>query len=328
MDEKVTIIIPAYNVEPYIKRCIQSCCDQTYKKIEIIAVDDGSTDETWSAIQEMAQIDGRIISITQANKGVSEARNTALNAASGESVLFLDSDDWLEKNAVEHLLSYKKNEDTLICCDCYFVYENEAGQDRVCQNHDYLEGKCAQKELIGNIGITSRYRLGSACYKLFSRKIIEENKLRFTPGIHQGEDGLFTFQYICHIHEAVYTREPLWNIYDRPGSACNSPYNFKWKTAIEAVNKMIDYGKEMPDWAQSLLRAYKAERAMWLETSCVRSPAYNKEDFIYFRSILRQNGKYLIKREKKIKTVLQYVLYALIPPLFTRMIIKGIKASK
>ena len=100
MNDLVTIIIPAYNVEQYIQRCIQSCCEQTYKRIEIIVVNDGSQDNTWPIIQMLANNDQRVICINKNNEGVSVARNVALDASSGDWVLFLDSDDWVEKNAV------------------------------------------------------------------------------------------------------------------------------------------------------------------------------------------------------------------------------------
>ena len=325
MNDLVTIIIPAYNVEQYIQRCIQSCCEQTYKRIEIIVVNDGSQDNTWPIIQMLANNDQRVICINKNNEGVSVARNVALDASSGDWVLFLDSDDWLEKNAVESLLNHIDNEDILVCSDCYFVYGDKDVQKKDCQNNGYEDEKSTQHELMRYIGQTSKFRLGSSCYKLFNRKIIEKYKLRFVSGIHQGEDGLFTFQYICRIRGAVYFRDPLWNIYDRPGSACNSPYNEKWKTALEAINIMLEHGNNLPESVNRTLYAYKAERAMWLETNCILSPAFSEADFLLYRSELRKYGFFLIRREKKVKTIMQYFLYAILPSSWTKIIILFVK---
>lgn len=321
MNDKVSIIIPAYNVGKYIHKCIQSCCEQTYNNIEIVIVDDGSIDNTWDVIQKFAGYEERIICIKQKNKGVSTARNTALDVSTGEWVLFLDSDDWLEKNAVERLITHVKDEDVLICSDCYFVYDNQSDQIKKNQNINYTDELVSREDLMKYIGRKSKFRLGSSCYKLFNKKLIDTYKIRFIPGIHQGEDGLFTFMYIYHISKAIYFRDPLWNIYDRPGSACNSPYNEKWKTSLIAVDKMLAYGKALSQADKALIKAYKAERAMWLETSCVDTPSFSEEDFQYFRRILRKNGKFLIKREKKIKAVLLVLLYTIIPePLSKKMI--------
>lgn len=322
MDKKVSIIIPAYNVEEYINKCIQSCVGQTYKNIEIIVVDDGSTDNTWNEIVALSENDERIIHIRQENCGVAVARNTALDMASGDYLLFLDSDDWLEDNAVEMLLSYTGQENYLICSDCYFAYGINDNIRKVIQNKDYEYEKCIVSELMKYIGVSSKFRLVSSCYKLFKRDVVEKYNLRFEPGIHQGEDGLFTFKYICHTDGAIYFPEPLWVIYDRPGSACNSPYNDKWKSSLKAIDLMLDYGKELPSEVKELLFAFKAERARWLLINCAISNNYSKEDFLLFRKLLKDNASYLITRENSFKTRMQIFLYAKLPSGLSRLIIR------
>ena len=321
MNDKVSIIIPAYNVEKYIQKCIQSCCEQTYSNIEIVVVDDGSIDNTWDIILKCASQEGRIISIKQENKGVSAARNTALDVTTGKWLLFLDADDWLQNDAVEKLIAHIENEDALICCDCNFVYDNQSDQIKISQNTDYSDEIISRDDLVKYIGRKSKFRLGSSCYKLFSKKLIDTHKIRFIPGIHQGEDGLFTFMYICHITKAIYFRDTLWNIYERPGSACNSPYNKKWITALDAASAMLDYGKELSNDEKVLIKAYKAERAMWLVTSCVGTSSYSENDFLRFRMILKKNGRYLIQRERKLKTMLLVMLYSIIPVPLSKKVI-------
>lgn len=104
---RVSIIIPAYNVEGYIERTLKSCVEQSYPDIEIVVVNDGSTDRTEKIVNSFTDV--RVVKLTQANKGVSAARNLGLQTATGEFCIFLDGDDWLETDAVEQLVeSYKR----------------------------------------------------------------------------------------------------------------------------------------------------------------------------------------------------------------------------
>ena len=100
----ISIIVPVYNVELYIEDCLKSLINQTYKNIEIIIVIDGSTDESEKICEKYRLLDNRILIIRQVNKGLSEARNTGIKHARGKYVIFVDSDDWLEKSAVFDLL--------------------------------------------------------------------------------------------------------------------------------------------------------------------------------------------------------------------------------
>ena len=101
----VTIIVPAYNVENYIEECLQSICNQTYQNIEILVVDDGSTDNTYEVITKVAATDSRIKAFTKPNSGVSSTRNFALQQVAGEYIQFVDGDDTIEPIAVETLLN-------------------------------------------------------------------------------------------------------------------------------------------------------------------------------------------------------------------------------
>jgi len=103
-EKKISIIIPAYNVQNYIKQCLDSIVNQTYQNLEIIIVNDGSTDDTLSIIEKYAQNDKRFLVINQKNQGVSVSRNVALNNVSGQYIVFVDSDDWLELDACEYML--------------------------------------------------------------------------------------------------------------------------------------------------------------------------------------------------------------------------------
>lgn len=106
MTEKITVIVPVYNVENYLNKCLDSIISQTYKNIEIVVVNDGSTDASGEICKEFSEMDHRILYIEQENAGLSAARNTGLDNMSGNYVTFVDLDDWIEQDYVETL--YKK----------------------------------------------------------------------------------------------------------------------------------------------------------------------------------------------------------------------------
>src|SRR5574344_122915 len=116
MNDLVSIIVPVYKVEPYLKRCLDIILNQTYKNIEIILVDDGSPDKCPQICDEYAKKDNRIIVIHQENGGLSAARNTGLDIAKGEYISFVDSDDWVHLQYIEVLLTsaLKENADIII----------------------------------------------------------------------------------------------------------------------------------------------------------------------------------------------------------------------
>ena len=110
----VSVIIPVYNVEKYLPKCLESVTAQTYANLEIICVNDGSPDNSSAILEEYAKKDGRIIIINQENTGLSGARNTGIRAASGEYIVFVDSDDWIDAETVETAVSKAENADTVM----------------------------------------------------------------------------------------------------------------------------------------------------------------------------------------------------------------------
>lgn len=318
----VSIIIPAYNVEGYISKGIESCIKQSFEDIEIVIVDDGSTDETWSVIEKYKRTDRRIISIHQNNKGVSAARNCALENATGQMVLFLDSDDWLELEAVSELK--KINEDNpnfLVCTDCYFVDDHEGIIERKNQTEGNDCAKLMQEDALMSIGGNNGYKLQSSCYKLFDLDLIKSNHLYFDENISNGEDGLFTFEYLKKVMGLVYEPIALWNILSRAGSATNTSYNSNWLTAIDAIEKMIDY----PDNKQAVicnLKAFLADRALCLLIDCCKDNKTPDDDRTILKCKMKENINYFFKRNFSIKRWIQYIVLGYFPLSFIKMVFR------
>lgn len=315
--DKVSVIIPAYNVEKYIHRAIESVISQTYSNVELVIVDDGSNDKTWEVIQDYARLNPTIKALHQNNQDVSKARNAALDAITGKYVIFLDSDDWIENNAIEVLVDLQlSNQNFLISSDRYFAYYDDKG--RIYKKRQRTDDKImvvGKEEAICNIG-TGKYNLQSACYKIFDKKKIKN--IRFNTNIFHGEDGLFVFEYLRNCSGLVFSTEPLWNILERPGSATTSPYNKNWLTAIKAAEMIYKIGNKDGIISDSL-GLYLVDRIEMVENAALRSCDGNIDDIKYVRSKLKNNMYLLRKANYKVK--IKYIIYAYAPIFLLRELV-------
>lgn len=257
-NKKVSIIIPAYNVEKYIKKGIESAINQTYRNIEVLVVDDGSEDDTLR-IAIGYQYDERVKVFHQSNKGVSAARNLALSMSSGEYVIFLDSDDWLEECAVEKLIEIAEyNGDYMPAVGRTIRYDY---CEEILRVHTDVVVRIDSERALLDVGM-GKFSLQSSCYKLFDLNVIRKYNLFFNSNFHHGEDGLFVFEYLKRTNGIAYMDIPLWNILVRDNSATCSPFNEKWLSALDAVQVMIDYDNS--EELDKYLKAYMAKRAIAL----------------------------------------------------------------
>lgn len=318
MNDLVTIIIPAYNVQDYIFRAIESSINQTYDNIEIVIVDDGSTDNT-KCVLEKYRNNIKVNIICKENGGVSSARNSAVDACSGKWLLFLDSDDWLEKNAVEKLLELADGNDSyLICCDRYFAYFNREGDIYKERQRDAAESiKVDLEDALVTVG-NGKYNLQSSCYKLFSSSIIKNNHLKFDTSIYHGEDGLFVYEYLQYCEGIIFSTEPLWNILERPGSATTSAYNSKWLTMIDAINVMLSECK-YPDVVESL-NVYKSERLALLAIAYYKNQAAPKKDEVIIKKSLKEMEDIYCSNHSLISSI-KYKLLEHLPNMIIRKLI-------
>lgn len=204
---KVSIIIPCYNVENYIKRCINSVLGQSYKNVQIVLIDDGSTDSTNKIILDTITNKNNVIYIQNENRGVSNARNTGLNVATGDYIMFLDSDDYISKNTIANMLKLmdKYNSDLVRCnIQKEYITENKIEKFKPI----YSKVRSISKEKFSNTiykKILSTETMNSVCFSLFKTNIIKENKLKFREDIHNGEDAIFFMNYINNCKSVVYT---------------------------------------------------------------------------------------------------------------------------
>ena len=204
----ISIIIPIYNVEKYLNRCLDSVMKQSFQDIEIILVNDGSTDNSDNIIKSYL-FDERIKYIYQKNKGLSEARNTGLNIASGEYVLFLDSDDSIEPNTCYELSQViERFEVDIVVFGRYLIKDCiEKVRDPAYWGNNLLDGK----EYLVQAKLNNRFS-ASACNRLYKLSFLRQRGLNFKSGIVY-EDLLFNFQCMIQGARVYVLNELLYNYY-------------------------------------------------------------------------------------------------------------------
>ncbi len=221
-DELITIIIPVYNVKDFLEQCVNSILSQSYKNLEVILVDDGSTDGSEILCDNLKNQDTRIKVIHKTNGGLSDARNAALDIFTGEYVMFVDSDDWIDFDCCQILYdTLKKHNADIACCRYRNVYPGgklePIGEDHNVVVYDGLD--CLKEFLYGKTVDPF------ACAKLYKKEII--GSLRFIKGI-TGEDIPFNLEIFKTTSKMVVVGESYYNYrQQRVGSICHAAVSQK-----------------------------------------------------------------------------------------------------
>ena len=196
MKPLVSIIVPVYNAAPYLKQCVDSLTSQTLKEIEIILINDGSTDDSLAVCVELAATDDRIRLIDKPNGGVSEARNDGLRTATGSYVGFVDPDDWVDADMYARMLGTLSAAQADICL-CNYVKETKEGTVPVLMKPiGIIEKESVLEEIVANVIAKPSFRsgetdiMGSVCRLLISRELLEQNNIWFDKKVAFMEDLL------------------------------------------------------------------------------------------------------------------------------------------
>lgn len=228
MKKIVSIIVPIYNVEQYLNECIQSLICQTYKEIDIVLINDGSTDNSSTIIKEWEEKDKRIQSILQKNGGLSSARNTGIKYAKGSYIMFVDSDDIISFDMVETLVSNLETTNADIsACDC-IEFTNQFSENKKTLNSLSTYSTFEAMSLILKDCILKQM----VCNKLYKEEII---KNIFFPVGKCHEDVFWTYKVIARAKIVCYTPKTLYGYRQRVGSIMNSKYDERRLDALEAM---------------------------------------------------------------------------------------------
>ncbi|MBO0472991.1 glycosyltransferase family 2 protein [Enterococcus ureasiticus] len=218
---KVSIIIPIYNVEDHLKKSIQSALDQTFIDFELIAVNDGSTDDSPVILANMAEMDSRIKVIDQSNQGVGGARNTGLSVAKGEYIYFADADDYLEKDLLEKVIDATDNREINLIVFGYKMIKNEkVFKTRTIKDKHFARTNQDFAEFFGEHNET--IDMNSLWNKLYRRDFLSKNELWFSDK-KIGEDAFFNYEIYETIDKVLFLDEVLYNyVIQRDGSAMSA----------------------------------------------------------------------------------------------------------
>lgn len=222
---KVSIIVPAYNIEAYIEDCLQSLISQTLKDIEIIIVNDGSTDSTLQIIEKYAQTDSRIIVINQQNQGQASARNAGLEIAKGDFIGFVDSDDWIDSDYYEKLYKAVLDNNADMSIASIFKHKLKYKRYNVIYKKMITAEKIQDKiKLCGD----SKKRFFYVWNKLCKASIIKENNIRFPEG-RVFEDVSFSMKVVFYSKRIVSVPDVKYHYIERIGSTVKSKMTEKKK---------------------------------------------------------------------------------------------------
>lgn len=266
---EVSIIVPVYNVEEYLERCLESIINQTFKNIEVIALNNGSTDNSLNILLKYAEKDKRIKVIDNYNLGVSEARNIGIREANGKYIVFVDSDDWIDKNMIEVLHSnIVQNDCDLVMCTYVREFANHSKEKlfNLPEVNLYFNNEVKSqilRKLIGPIGSelsNPEYldALGTAWAKMYKASILKEKNLRFVDlnEIGSGEDTLFNIYVFNEVKKVILLNKPMYHYWRGNKNSITSRYipNFIEKRRnyfkyiidfIEENNLGIEYKKAL-----------------------------------------------------------------------------------
>lgn len=249
-DLKLSLIVPIYNIAPYIDTCLDSLCGQTYEHIEIICIDDGSTDGSLERLRIWETKDSRVRVLTQPNSGVSRARNRGLDEACGDYVAFVDGDDYLDCDAVEKIMGAAQTHDADIVIFGGRAFPETAWVTEVFGPRDVVrEGDGA------TMIFEERGCIPSAANKVYRRSLLEAAHLRFNETLILGEDTSLQFLVFPLAHKFVFLSDRLYHYrFERAGSAVTEGF----KKRAQQLSRHIDVLHYIcSEWEQ---RGYLASR--------------------------------------------------------------------
>lgn len=253
----ISIVVPVYNVREYLRKCIQSILNQSYHLIELILVDDGSTDGSSALCDELCRLDQRIKVVHQGNAGLSEARNKGIKSATGKYILFVDSDDYILPQMCECLLSaVKKYKCQIAICDYFEVYNDNKDEEKVEIEINSVMCKKIGKEDMYNFYNETPKKFDIAWNKLYERELFSD--IRYPIGkIH--EDTATTYLLLYKAKDSVYIDAKLYCYRQRNNSIIGIGATKKSLDALDALqHKLIFYsGKKEAQLYTSIFSYYK-----------------------------------------------------------------------
>lgn len=294
---KISVVIPVYNVEKHLRKCLDSVVGQTYHNLEIILIDDGSIDQSPEICDEYVLKDNRFICIHQKNQGVSVARNMGIEIATGDYYHFLDSDDYMSEDAYEFLLSKMREQSTTaICFEYYITYLD--GTDLPHSTNDRNYGSRDTK------GALYEHLFGGSdflCTKLLPKESVKSIRLR--TDIFRDEDTIFAMEAIAKTASVYFSSRPLLHYVQSEESACRGTFRVNQLSAIKAIPIMEEFLLNgYSDWINMWRKKYMnlmttLYRDMYLDGGSYK----NEKNLVYsvFIDLWKKGGIHEVRTKKE-----------------------------
>ncbi len=273
----ISLIVPVYNTEKYLGECIESILDQTYTNIELILVNDGSTDSSLEICKKYKEMDNRITVVCKMNSGVSDTRNQGIANASGKYICFVDADDMIKKNYVEILYTeIIHNDIDVVFCNFEYDYNGKL----IKKKPRLLAGTYNTSDvenIIIDDGTMSGILFGSVWGAIYKKSIIEENNIKFNRDISVNEDGLFNIEYLMNIKRIKVLSEHYLYIYRQIHGSLTNTYYVE-NIYSEATEKIAELFKRQETNMNLIeqLRARRVSEAFWMLLNLCSTSSPNK----------------------------------------------------
>lgn len=317
---KISIIVPVYNVEKYLKRCVDSILNQTFKDFELILVDDGSTDTSGEICDEYSGIDNRVVVVHKKNGGLSNARNNGIDMASGEYLGFIDSDDYIEKDMYEVLYNdITKNNADIAICGMYDVYGGVPIENKNTIDKCVLDNITAFK-----LTLESKILSVSAVNKLYKKSLFKE--LRYPEG-KTYEDAYLTPIILFNSQKIAYNPLPKYYYVHGENSITTNAFKMSDLGVIEAYKKHLEFvRKNIPDLEEQAMFRYLWAH-MIIFDKIIRTENFNNDE-IYQNvlKVLKSNVSTILKnRLFSYKRKISMLILIISPKLYKKFLLKDMK---
>lgn len=268
-DVKISVIIPVYNVEKYLKRCLDSVITQTYENLEVICIDDGSTDHSAEILRFYAKKDSRIIVLTQSNKGPAAARNRGLDIATGQYISFVDADDFLQWNAYEILVTVAEENSLDLIMFGANTFPWGEGEGWINEKFD-TKYKVYETKSAGEVIFGEKASVPFLWMHFIKRTLLESpGKIRLDETLVLGEDQLFQFLYVPRATKIMVIEDKLYNYQVSRNDSLMQLYSSRRITKVEYHLMLV----------RKIIRAWKAEGYFEIEEDNLATWMTN---FIYY----------------------------------------------
>ncbi|WP_278627387.1 glycosyltransferase [Thomasclavelia cocleata] len=253
MNDLISVIIPVYNVEKYLHRCVDSVINQTYSNLEIILVDDGSTDTSSQICDDYQKKDKRVKVIHKKNNGAATSRNIGLFNAKGDYIAFVDSDDYIELDMYENMMRINEKYDCdIVLCDCYKENKNERKVFTHNIREGYYDKEMLYKEYFPILLMTNSVDYPptiSNCVCLFNKTLLDRHHIFYKDGLRFSEDLLFGSQAIYYANSFYYMKDRyLYHYVMNGNSVTHTYYDDKWNMMNQLHNCISNFFLNVSDY--------------------------------------------------------------------------------